>query len=150
MAAGEVVSIRVNPKDCMAVADLLDKLNAYSPGMSFSNAVAIALASSMESFRANGVLPERQGFEYTEMMRHFAFKKRTSRKIQLTTTFHATAAQYGIRPLVPQTPENRIAQERRKVRYDELKFKMENDALNWTPELTEEYVPLAKEFGEQP
>jgi len=35
---------------------------------------------------------------------------------------------------------------RRRVRYEELKFKKENDPLNWTEELWEEFRPLVDEF----
>lgn len=148
-AAGEVVSVRINPKDCMAVVDFIDKLGVYTQGMSFSSAVAIAFASSMESFRDNGILPQRSGFEYTGMMQRFALKSRTPRKLQIAATFKTTAAQFGVRPLVPQTPEARHEQEQRRIRWQELKFQMENNALNFSPANSEEFIALDKEFSQQ-
>jgi hypothetical protein len=148
MTPGIVISLRVNPRDCMSVADLVQKLNAYMPGMSFSSAVSIALSSAMESFRVNAILPDRSGFEYEQVMAPFKIKKRDARKLAIASTIRMTGELYRVRPLVPQTSEAKVAQERRKLRYDELKFKYENNKENWCMDDTEEYVPLAKEFEE--
>jgi hypothetical protein len=69
--AGRVVQIRLNPKDCMAIVDIIQQAKMFTPGMSFSQAVIIAFACMAETFRKNGLVPEREGFEYSEMMREF-------------------------------------------------------------------------------
>lgn len=68
---GRVVQIRVNPKDCMAVVDVIQAARMHFTGMSFAQAVSTALACAMESFRQNNIVPTRDGFEYTAMMEPF-------------------------------------------------------------------------------
>lgn len=146
MTPGIVITLRVNPKDCMSVADLVQKLNAYTSGMSFSSAVSIALSSAMESFRVNSILPERSGFDYEQVMAPFKIKKRDARKLAIASTIRMTGELYGVRPLIPQTDEARIALERKRVRLDELQFKLDNDPRNMSTEESLEYIELAKEF----
>ena len=67
MRAGNVVSIRVNPTDTLSVIDLMKELNMPMHTLSFPAMVSLALASSLQALREQGVIPERTGFEYNEM-----------------------------------------------------------------------------------
>ena len=71
MRPGRVVQFRLNPKDCMAVIDVIQKANAHIPGMSFAQAVAMAFSCMSETFRRYKLIPTRDGFEYSEMMHEF-------------------------------------------------------------------------------
>ena len=71
MRPGRVVQFRLNPKDCMAVIDVIQKANAHIPGMSFAQAVAMAFSCMSETFRRYKLIPTRDGFEYSEMMLDF-------------------------------------------------------------------------------
>ena len=85
MKAGRVVSIRVNPRDCLAAIDTLEKIGLRVKGMSFAQVVSIAFSSAMESFRQNGIVPDRDGFEFNEMMQQFpADSRRKGRAIAIT------------------------------------------------------------------
>jgi hypothetical protein len=68
MRPGLVTSIRVNPKDCMSVIDVMDVTGLKSDGMSFSSMVSLAFSSLLATCRKNGVIPDRDGFEFTEMV----------------------------------------------------------------------------------
>ena len=71
MRAGRVCQIRVNPKDCMTIVDIVEDAHMLVQGMSFSRAVSIALSCALEVLRHNKLVPERDGFEYTKIMSPF-------------------------------------------------------------------------------
>lgn len=145
MRPGKIASVRVNPKDCMSIVDVLSKLGIATTNMSFSQATKIVLASALESFRQSKVIPDRDGFEYTEMMLPFAEDdlRTRGRKLQMAhdgsqPTFHAPPV------TTPQvdTPER----SQRKVRFDELMFRRTADPTNFTDADLVELAPLLEEF----
>lgn len=71
LKAGRVVQIRLNPKDCMAVVDIITQAKMFVPGMSFSHATSIAFACMSETFRKNNIVPTREGYEYSDLMEPF-------------------------------------------------------------------------------
>src|SRR3990167_11030885 len=100
MKPGEVVTIRVNPRDCISVTDVVERLGIYPQGMSFSSAVAISLSSMLEFMREHKVIPVRDGFEYGERMSPFSLKSRTSRKLSINKTLLGTNDEKQITALV--------------------------------------------------
>ena len=62
--SGNVVTIRVAPKDCMSIVDVVKASGIHTGGMSFSMLVSLALSSSMQTFRDQGIVPDREGWEY--------------------------------------------------------------------------------------
>ena len=101
---GEVVSIRLSTKDCMSVADLIHLTGIYYPGMSFSQAVALALSSSLQTMREANLIPTRDGFEYAELMEKFTFSHRRLRQTVTGKHLHLPAVQTPAssnNPLVP-------------------------------------------------
>ena len=83
MRVGNVVYIRVNPRDSMGVVDVVNALEKYREGMAFSHAVSIALSALLETMRSTNTIPTRDGYEYTEMMQPYSFKDRTSAKLKM-------------------------------------------------------------------
>jgi hypothetical protein len=75
---GHVTSIRVSPKNCMAVIDLLRMADVPTEGMSFASAVSRALDLALTGLIKAGHLPDRDGFEYSEMMAPFGLGINTS------------------------------------------------------------------------
>src|SRR5258708_7077085 len=61
-----------------------------------------------------------------------------ARKLEITEIMSAHKAP----ALIPETPDRK----RRRLRFEELKFKKEHDDLNWTEALQEEFRPLVDEF----
>jgi hypothetical protein len=142
MIPGRVVRVRLSPRDCMGIADVVDKIEQYIPGMSFDVAVRLALSAALETFRANGSIPTRDGFEYTEMMDKYESTKADARRQQaLSKAFHmqgpdvkspmlkAPPPPQTILPAystAPDTPEKAM----RRTRWEELKFHHEQDPIN--------------------
>ena len=71
MRPGRVAQIRLNPKDCMTVVDIVNQAGGIKPSMSFAQAVSLALGCAFETFRKKGVVPDRDGFEFNDMMQPF-------------------------------------------------------------------------------
>lgn len=126
---GRVVRIRVNPKDCMGAVDVLKSLGLIEPGMSFSVVISTALFYLLKTARENGIIPNRDGFEYGEMMAMFKDQPHLdrTRKIAITQVF-----QMAQRPVEevsrPFSTNPRIAMLERQLA--ELVAKAEVDPLN--------------------
>lgn len=83
MKAGLVTSIRVNPKDCMSIIDVLNAGGVNFDGMSFASMTSLALSSLLETSRKAGLIPTRDGFEYLTMMQPY-ISKQNGRKLAIT------------------------------------------------------------------
>ena len=154
MRAGRVVRIRVNPKDCMSCVDIAQKVGLVTTGMSFAQVVSMALAASMQTFRERGLVPQREGFEYAEMMRPFADQpsedKGRTRKLQITETAHLAGSEFHVPAVVAGKPTvdqpNSPAWLRKKRRADELVAKREADPQNFSQGEQDELTSLADEL----
>lgn len=142
--AGEVVSIRVNPKDCMSCVDVVKKIGLPIQGGSFAIVVSSALASLLETFRQNNIIPTRDGFEFNEIMSAFPKTARASRAraLAITETFHTVGSSIHIPPII-RNPDF----ERKKIQFDALAFRNENDPINVTDAEREEMLELARELN---
>ena len=142
MRAGEVVQIRINPKDCMSVVDVLDKSGAFIPGMSFPQAVSLAFSALLESVRGAGIIPERDGFEFSQLMGRFADRQRSGRKLQITKSITMQGSSFKAGALMQTSPEL----QRKQRRWQELCQRQEVDPENWTPEMESEHEQLYREL----
>lgn len=125
MKPGRTANIRINPKDCMACIDVVKKTGMNLQGASFSVIVSTALSSALESFRQNGIIPSRDGFEYTDMMRDYPLqpKEGRARALAITKTFSMVGSTGQVPAIVPIDP-------RKKLELDQLVFKANNDEAN--------------------
>lgn len=140
---GRAVYIRVSPKDCMAVVDVLRQIDLLPRGMSFAQAVSLALSSAFEGLRQAGIIPTRTGFEFTDMMVHFPPDRKIDRMRKLDVTNAISGAGDFTAPsIIPETAERK----RKRLRYEELKFKRETDPVNMSEVEMEEFRPLVDEF----
>lgn len=71
MKAGLVVRLRVNPKDCQSILDLLDRVGVPHNSLSFSQCTSLALASLLETARTHKTLPEPDPFQFLNRMGNF-------------------------------------------------------------------------------
>ena len=101
MKAGRIARIRINPRDCMSIVDMLDAAGLYQPNMSFAHAVSIALGSALETFRQHEVIPTRDGFEYLERMARFP-DTTTGRKVTQFKLLKKDLAQGPAKLYAPQ------------------------------------------------
>lgn len=136
---GRVVQIRLNPKDCMSAIDLWDKLQITIEGVSFAQVVSTALNSSLETFRRNGILPERQGFEYSEMMARFPDSAHRSRTLQINEAMYKAGT---VPAVLPESLEVR----REKSRYKELRVKALHASESMTSQEVLEYSDLSAKY----
>jgi len=113
----------------MAVVDAAKKMGVRMQQVSFPQLVSLALSAALESFRQNGIIPERDGFEYSEMMAQFPDGREIRRGFA--------------RALTVDTPKSREMKTAR-IRLDELLLKAEADPLNMTQELKDEMEQLTK------
>lgn len=100
MRAGNVVSIRVNPTDTLSVIDLMKVLNMPMQTLSFPAMVSLALASSLQALREQGVIPERTGFEYNEMTAGILGTGQNKKKRAATAAIQSTGSE--LRPRLPE------------------------------------------------
>jgi len=143
MKAGRVVSIRVNPRDCLAAIDTLEKIGLRVKGMSFAQVVSLAFSSAMESFRQNGIVPDRDGFEFIEMMQQFPADSRKGRAIAITKAF-----QLGETRVTAAAPLPRALQQAQQ-RLEELTLKAEADPINVSDEDRGEMLVLMQKLNPQ-
>lgn len=99
LKAGLVISLRINPKDCMSVVDVLAKTGMIVPGMSFSAMTALALSSLLETMRQQGHIPTRSGFEFTEMMTPY-LDGRHARKVAAAKALEGLGSDFSA-PVMP-------------------------------------------------
>lgn len=109
MRAGVVATLRVNPKDCMSVIDVLARAGVNTKDMSFPAMVSLALSAMMQGLREQQVIPDRSGFEYLDMMQPY-LNGRNAKKLEITKSIHDAGSRLNIsvpteqREASPSTP----------------------------------------------
>jgi hypothetical protein len=88
MRAGMVVSIRVNPKDCQSVLDVMNKVGININGHSFSQLVSLSLSSMLEAQRLEKNIPEPDEFQFLHRLEPFMGQQRTSKKMKVAKLLH--------------------------------------------------------------
>ena len=131
----------------MAAIDTCKKIGINVNSASFSSVVSIAFSSAMESFRQNGIVPVRDGFEFTEMMSIFpeTLKQQRGRALALTKMFELAGANNPTPAAAPKASS--IEGKRKETRFHELAFRAEQDPLNVSQEEMEELNQLALELN---
>lgn len=156
MRAGQVVRIRVAPKDCLSVIDVLQKAGINTTGMSFSSVVSLALSSLLEGIRKGGVIPDRDGFEFQEMMQPYLNNAHT-RKVGITNAIYSAGGEFTA-PAVAVTPEPKpVSTEERLARRRLSELVAKREAIDdgapmvWQESDETEYQELYfKVYGERP
>lgn len=96
MRAGSVASIRVNPRDSMSVVDIVKSTGMYVEGMSFPQMVSLALSGCLQALRDNGVIPDRQGFEYQEVMKGILNSGHGGKKLIIANRIHKQGSEFKV------------------------------------------------------
>lgn len=102
MRAGQVVRIRVNPKDCMSAVDVLEAAGINTRGMSFSGVISLALSSMLEGLRQKNIIPERDGFEYLKVMEPY-LRNTQHMKVSVANTIYG-AGDFIVKPVETPAP----------------------------------------------
>lgn len=68
MRPSKTLSIRIRPSDFMAALDILEKCNVSYYNTSMAQVIHLAMGIAFNTMRQTGIIPERDGFEYNEML----------------------------------------------------------------------------------
>lgn len=68
---GRTVNMRINPSNCMGVYDVILKVGMNPGDMTFSEAASKCFDMFMRGMRQANDIPEREGFEFNELMQAF-------------------------------------------------------------------------------
>lgn len=102
MKAGHVATIRVNPRDCQSVLDVLDAAGIPRQALSFAQCVSLALGCLLETARRSDVLPEPDEFEYLNRMSPYVGKGKRSTKVRMAEAIHSLGPKLRAPVLVEQ------------------------------------------------
>lgn len=94
MKAGMVTQIRVNPKDCLAILDLMVAcgIDPYD-GRSFAQCTSLALSSLVGVARKAGIIPlDEDGFQYANRMAPFLNSRNDKRKYRYDEMLYKRAS----------------------------------------------------------
>lgn len=145
MKAGRVIRMRVNPRDCISVADVIELLGLKPELLTFDSACRIVLSALLESARQSGRIPDREGFEFTQFMQRFELHSNDR------TKKYNVGELLGKIELVKPLPGISQERARRERRFTELRIQFESDPVNHprptpgTPEYAE-WEALVMEF----
>ena len=72
MKHGMVIQFRLNPEDVMSCIDVLDVSGIPQNNMSLPMVCRLVLSSFLQGARDKGMIPKREGYEYTSMVGRFS------------------------------------------------------------------------------
>lgn len=129
---GMVARVRVSPKDCLGIMDLIDSMGIDPYQHSFSGCVSLALSSLIAVARKGGIIKaDEDGFQYLNRLEPFMGQASTKVKRERTNAMYERAV-YGLSaPMPPQQPQYKVGdiipvrqeydKERLQEEYDVLK-----------------------------
>lgn len=144
---GVVAAIRINPKDCLGVLDLLEATGVSTSEKSFSHMVSLALSSLLEAARKQGFIPvEPDMFLYgARMGRHFRHsREEVAGNIKLALPSTGEAA-----PIPAHSSTVSVEVQRQAMaRLQQLEEIRENEPSKWNADLMKEYADCERRaFG---
>ena len=145
MKAGRVVRLRVNPKDCLGILDILEGAKVDTKGKSFASCTALALGIAIQTLRrAKAIREEEDGFSFLDRMAPFEGSFGHKRKMEYSKTLYQQQARGLELPSMGEVHEPLSAAELER-------FSFLNDRLNegvaLLPKDQEEYAALNRRFG---
>ena len=141
---GKAMYIRVSPKNCMAICDALKLAGLQPSDFTFSSATARVLDMLLAGLIRDGVIPERDGFEFLNMMGEFVQQNRA--QLPSVSYRQPTIREDAQTPAVVSkatTHEQRMAN----VRFKELMVKREHAPDSWTTEDEQELEQVLALMG---
>jgi len=108
----------------MSCVDVAKQVGYLKEGISFAEVVSVALRALLQTVRQQNIVPERDGFEFSEMMRSYKDQPHLDRalKVRLNKTLRFQT--------IPAVIEETAEQKRAKIRFEELAFKNSADPVN--------------------
>lgn len=152
MKYGDVVRMRLLPEDSMGCIDVCKAAGVYVEGMSLSQIAKVALSGLLEAYRNAGVIPRRDGYEYTQLVHPITAAGNNARKLQISTIVEsAQVSRIGFgksavsNNLPPPSNDTLVPKKGRVlVRLIELEQKLDSDPDNVTVEEQDKIQSLRK------
>lgn len=85
---GHVVQFRLNPEDVMSCIDVITSSGINTDNMSLAMVCRLVLSSYLQGSRDRGMIPKREGYEYTAMVSRFT-KVSNAKKAAVTNNIIA-------------------------------------------------------------
>ena len=156
-----VVQFRLNTEDVMGCIDVLNLSDINKDGMSMAMVCRLVLSSFLQGARDKGMIPKREGYEYTDMVAQFS-KASHGKKIALTNNLFAVEAknqmsdipnqrinisqhtQQHINPISYNSPDDMLAKKKGRVMMAviELEDRKSADGDNFSSEQMERLIAL--------
>lgn len=157
-----VVQFRLNTEDIMGCIDVLNLSDINKDGMSMAMVCRLVLSSFLQGAREKGMIPKREGYEYTDMVAQFS-KASHGKKVALTNNLFAVEAKNQMSDMPNQhinisqhsqhqahsqqqynSPDDLLIKKKgRLLRVIlELEERRDIDELNFTPEQHDKLVAL--------
>ncbi len=152
MKHGYVARVRVMPADIMTCIDLVQKAGIHTQGMSLSQCISLALKGLAQGARNTGMVPKRDGFEYSQMVAPFLSQTTQVRKLHVAKLAEQEMVRREAFDLPPQGEQianmafNPTIRAEKMARMEELKFKRDADPINFSDEDRAELERLATEL----
>ena len=108
MKAGVVSSIRINPRDCQSVLDVLDAAGVRRESLSFAQCVSLALGSLLETARQTNLIPEPDEFQYLNRLSPYLGPQRQKKRTKIANALHDMGGKLRA-PVVPGEPQQSAA-----------------------------------------
>lgn len=165
MKHGLVIQFRLNPEDVMSCIDVLDVSGIPQNNMSLPMVCRLVLSSYLQGSRDRGMIPKREGYEYTAMVERFSNISVASKIAAANNIFNIEVKNHiaGIenKPMDMQrrgevkqpvhtqaqsytSPDDMLSRKRGRVEIaiDELEQRRMIDELNFTQAQTDRLVSL--------
>ena len=155
---GFVTKIRLSPRDVMSCIDAVRAVGMDMQGMSLSATVKKGITIALSTLRAEKVLPEHDGFEYSQMIAPYtgiskvdkiAVGHRLVVQEQVDEANDVQPAALSTRRRIEPTQEDIAKGVRRRrllPRIQELQFREQSDKENFTKKEREELRRLEEEI----
>lgn len=134
--SGKVVTARIHTIDCMGVIDVCNQAGYKTEGMSFPAIVSQAIKVMVAGYKRMGIIPNRSGFDYAEMMQPFMHGVPRSDAVDaITANVTARAiSEVKLRPGdVVAVPESNKELKAEFLKLADRRETLGFDHPNWTP-----------------
>lgn len=162
-SVGPVVRVRMNPRDVMSCIDCANAAGIDLPyGMSMAAVIKKGISIALATLRAEKVIPEHDGFEYSQMIQPFAGASKTEISLKVKNSQQIViqeqreeamdvqpAALPSARRTTPSEEDIAKGVRRRRLfpRMQELQFREKNDKENFSKRDKEELRKIEEEIA---
>lgn len=101
---GEVVQVRINPRSLLTLISAAEAVTRLPAGTSLATCVSQGIVVLVETILASGVIPEPDGFRYSEVVGRYKKQPHRMKKLANANIGHLAAANRAADQLEPRLP----------------------------------------------